>query len=69
MIMPMLPKRAAKAAEQEPTPFKIMCAWCNRVRRGYEWRTEPGPLSGPNISHGICPKCFRQQVEHIKSRR
>lgn len=53
--------------EHEQEHFTIVCAWCNRVRRGREWRVERGRLNGPTVSHGICPECYQRQVERIGS--
>lgn len=65
----MLSKRATQPREAQVQSFTIVCAWCQRVRRGDEWRQEPGPHVGPTTSHGICPDCFQEQLARSEARR
>jgi ribosomal protein L37AE/L43A len=65
MTVSTLRKSAKQYHEQEH--FTIVCAWCNRVRHGREWRTERGQRNGPSVSHGICPECYQRQIERLGS--
>lgn len=62
-------KHSAQPREPQAQNFKIVCAWCDRVRRGDEWRREPGPHIGPTTSHGICPDCFHEQLARSEAKR
>lgn len=41
--------------------IKVICAWCQEHMRG--------PKDSPHISHGICQKCFDQEMKEIKKER
>lgn len=46
------------------------CAWCRRVRMTVDrWTDEPIKLdeSLKNITHGICPTCFKKQLEDLEN--
>lgn len=55
--------------EQECERFTIVCAWCDRVQRGRDWRAEHGRFNGPGVSHGICPECYQRQLERLAAKR
>jgi hypothetical protein len=45
----------------------FVCAWCDRVYAGGEWRaavdvTESVPRDGARITHGICEECAGEMV-------
>ncbi|HEY7326418.1 MAG TPA: hypothetical protein VH592_02170 [Gemmataceae bacterium] len=46
-----------------------MCAWCKRIRDGAEaWESVEKYVQSrthASFSHGICPECFRSQLEEI----
>lgn len=45
----------------------LVCAWCRHVKVGDEWRADcPQPLES-HASHGICPECFRREVEAARA--
>jgi len=53
----------------KPERFTIVCAWCDRVQHGSEWRVEAARPSGRAVSHGICPECYRQQCRRLGMRK
>lgn len=44
-----------------------MCAWCRKFEHGGEWLSLEDYCAkelGIDISHGMCPKCGRQLLDH-----
>lgn len=62
-------RKSAKTYNRKHERFTIVCAWCNRVQHGHEWHHEPQPRGGVGISHGICPECYRNQIERLGAHR
>jgi hypothetical protein len=44
----------------EPTTF--VCAWCDRVYVGGEWRAAPAVPGPATTTHGICEECAGEMV-------
>lgn len=42
----------------------IQCAWCRAVQAGEEY-VQASPVPWLKVSHGMCPACFRVQVEDL----
>lgn len=38
----------------------VQCAWCQRIMG------EKAPLSDKSVSHGMCEKCYQEQMKEIK---
>jgi hypothetical protein len=49
--------------------FVTICSYCNQIRdKGNHWHQSNQNISGYSkfqISHGICPKCFEEQIKLI----
>lgn len=42
----------------------IVCAWCKlRQRDGDVWVPRRTTARDDELSHGICPECFRREIE------
>ena len=40
----------------------IVCAWCNAFLGDSEW---PDDVSGPSVTHSICPDCLRKELAKV----
>jgi hypothetical protein len=48
-----------------PVPqYTVVCAWCKeRQRYGDTWGPRKTRMNDSQLSHGICPDCFRRELE------
>jgi hypothetical protein len=55
-------KRDEDNASKKPQTKKvwIICAWCKKRMRQVEV-----PVDFQGVSHGICPECYRKQLEEL----
>lgn len=50
----------------KPKQYIIVCAWCKKSeRKGDTWGPRTTQLSDDQLSHGICPECFRREVQRV----
>jgi hypothetical protein len=50
--------------------FITICSYCNQIRDNqngwHQFEHYRSDLYKPKVSHGICPRCFEEQMEIIK---
>jgi hypothetical protein len=66
-----LDPRSARSGDYIP-----VCGWCKKVRIGEEWTEVEDAVRQlqlfeeprlPQITHGICPRCYQEMLKVIES--
>lgn len=46
--------------------MQTICCVCHKTKTENRW-VRSGPPRGKNISHGYCPRCYRQMLEELNT--